>query len=208
MKKTILLILFFVVIKSSYSQEITHSATLTDKDSVLIKNNQNYIAATIVGSGAELVKVEKEKLMKAQLEERGLKLNAIEGVTIQTVHNNKYPDFIATVQNDVLFKFNSIELSDKALTILEKLNGIIAEMPGTKIKIIGHTDNVGEKDYNDLLSKNRASSVGNYFRNAGIENQLIEEIGKGFAEPVASNKSESGRSKNRRVEITLSTPEA
>lgn len=74
-------------------------------------------------------------------------------------------------------------------------------------KIIGHTDNIGEKQYNIILSKNRAAAVGNYLRTAGIETNNITEDGKGYSEPIADNTSEAGRAKNRRVEIFITNDE-
>ena len=81
--------------------------------------------------------------------------------------------------------------------MLSDLCNIISEIPNTKIKIIGHTDNRGEKQYNIILSKNRAAAVGNYLRTAGIETNNITEDGKGYSEPSADNTSEAGRAKKR-----------
>ena len=80
--------------------------------------------------------------------------------------------------------------------MLSDLCNIITEIPNTKIKIIGHTDNIGEKQYNIILSKNRAAAVGNYLRTAGIETNNITD-----------NTSEAGRAKNRRVEIFITNDE-
>ena len=97
--------------------------------------------------------------------------------------------------------------NEEAQKMLSDLCNIITEIPNTKIKIIGHTDNIGEKQYNIILSKNRAAAVGNYLRTAGIETNNITEDGKGYSEPIADNTSEAGRAKNRRVEIFITNDE-
>lgn len=61
--------------------------------------------------------------------------------------------FKATAQSEILFKFDSYELNEEAQKMLSDLCNIITEIPNTKIKIIGHTDNIGEKQYNIILSK-------------------------------------------------------
>ena len=79
-----------------------------------------------------------------------------------------------------LFAFDSFELSEDAKGILDKLIPVIEDVPDTKLKIIGHTDNIGGKSYNDNLSLNRAKSVASYLSAGGIDRNSIIEQGKGF----------------------------
>ncbi|TAH27539.1 MAG: hypothetical protein EAZ07_01295 [Cytophagales bacterium] len=72
-----------------------------------------------------------------------------------------------------------------------------------KIKIIGHTDNVGDKAYNLSLSKDRAASVANFFTKNGIASQRLQIEGLGDSSPVESNENELGRQFNRRIEIEV-----
>ena len=126
---------------------------------------------------------------------------------VADLRKNGKEQFKATAQSEILFKFDSYELNEEAQKMLSDLCNIITEIPNTKIKIIGHTDNIGEKQYNIILSKNRAAAVGNYLRTAGIETNNITEDGKGYSEPIADNTSEAGRAKNRRVEIFITNDE-
>jgi len=72
------------------------------------------------------------------------------------------------------------------------------------INIGGHTDNVGDRNYNRNLSKQRADFVKNYLiQNGGITNSRMNTNGFGPDKPVDSNTSSAGRAKNRRVEVTL-----
>ena len=71
----------------------------------------------------------------------------------------------------------------------------------TKIKIAGHTDNIGSEKYNLELSKKRAKSVYNKLLEFGVSKEQLSYIGFGFSQPVDNNKTDLGRSKNRRTEI-------
>jgi outer membrane protein OmpA-like peptidoglycan-associated protein len=67
----------------------------------------------------------------------------------------------------------------------------------------GHTDSTGELDFNQRLSEDRASSVGNFLISQGIVAPRIQMVGFGPRNPVASNETKEGRSSNRRVELKL-----
>jgi outer membrane protein OmpA-like peptidoglycan-associated protein len=81
-----------------------------------------------------------------------------------------------------------------AYQYLSNMTTIINDIPGTKVQVIGYTDSTGAADYNMKLSQLRANSVA----------IRLHELGKEVENPVASNKTEDGRKKNRRVEIKLS----
>jgi len=71
------------------------------------------------------------------------------------------------------------------------------------VEIAGHTDSVGDVDYNVKLSKRRASSVKQYLIKKGIDPSKVVTKGYGLTEPVADNETEEGRAKNRRVELII-----
>ena len=72
-----------------------------------------------------------------------------------------------------------------------------------KVKITGHTDNVGDPDYNVKLSLRRAEAVRDYLISLGLDSKKVEVIGAGETEPVADNSTKEGRAKNRRVEVEV-----
>jgi OOP family OmpA-OmpF porin len=73
-----------------------------------------------------------------------------------------------------------------------------------KVKITGHTDNIGKPEYNMKLSLRRAETVRDYLISfGGIDPKKLEVIGKGENNPIAENSTEKGRAKNRRVEIEV-----
>lgn len=115
------------------------------------------------------------------------------------------------VKGSVLFASNSAEIKKDAKPILLKIGDILKEYDGFGVEIIGHTDNVpiksGPYSDNDYLSAARAIETAQYLIEAkNLDEGKISFSGKGDREPVASNATESGRSKNRRIEFRIYTP--
>lgn len=105
--------------------------------------------------------------------------------------------------NDLLFAFNSYEAS-KSLT--EKIDSIFINLRGSieSIEVIGHTDNIGSNQYNQNLSLKRAQTVAEYILSIfNLQEEEINYSGVGSSNPIFSNETESGRFKNRRVEIII-----
>jgi OOP family OmpA-OmpF porin len=73
--------------------------------------------------------------------------------------------------------------------------------PDLKISVEGHTDNVGNQKLNKTLSENRAKSVVSAIVTEGIDVKRLSSVGHGQDKPIADNKTEEGRAKNRRVEL-------
>jgi outer membrane protein OmpA-like peptidoglycan-associated protein len=86
---------------------------------------------------------------------------------------------------------------------LDELAELMKKHTGWKLKIEGHTDNVGNKTSNTTLSKNRANAVKTYLVKKGISSTRFEVKWYGPDKPIADNSTEEGRQKNRRVEMTL-----
>jgi outer membrane protein OmpA-like peptidoglycan-associated protein len=78
--------------------------------------------------------------------------------------------------------------------------------PTMRVRIVGHTDSTGSEAINNPLSLDRAQSVRDYLATRGIAPSRVETAGHGEREPVASNDTEEGRARNRRVEIFLREP--
>lgn len=86
---------------------------------------------------------------------------------------------------------------------LQNLYNLLVEHPEIRIRITGHTDNVGSDRFNQSLSEQRANSVRHELIQRGIDANRIEAEGKGKTEPVATNETEEGRALNRRVEFMI-----
>jgi outer membrane protein OmpA-like peptidoglycan-associated protein len=99
------------------------------------------------------------------------------------------------------FAFGSTKIIPAAY---EELNKILIEMkqdPSSRWRIEGYTDNIGSDEANKRISRQRAEAVRDYFVSRGINNSRFEVVGFGKGNPIASNNTEEGRAKNRRVRI-------
>ena len=101
----------------------------------------------------------------------------------------------------VNFAFNSDKLTPMSRGILDKQVTKIKANPSMKVKVVGHTDEIGSDAYNQKLSERRAKAVMDYFIAEGIEANRLSYEGRGKMSPIASNATEEGRAKNRRVEL-------
>ncbi|HBP30369.1 MAG TPA: OmpA family protein [Advenella kashmirensis] len=115
---------------------------------------------------------------------------------------------ILSVASDILFAFDSANLSPKAQATLKDISTIIRDSQVKVVKVIGHTDARGTDAYNRKLSKTRAQSVAAFLVREGVAQSRIRSQGRGEAEPMAENEingkdNPSGRAKNRRVEFVL-----
>ncbi|MEO5697331.1 MAG: OmpA family protein [Burkholderiaceae bacterium] len=110
------------------------------------------------------------------------------------------------IPNDVSFDTGSATIKPQMRSVLDPFANTLRDDPNARLTIIGHTDSTGSPSINDPLSVNRAQSVRDYLGGRGVASSRIEISGRGEREPVADNNSESGRAKNRRVEIYLRDP--
>jgi len=102
----------------------------------------------------------------------------------------------------ILFDFNSAAIKPESQPTLEQIGALLKEQPSLKLLVVGHTDNVGEFEFNRELSQKRASAVVDALVSGqGAEQSRLKSFGVSFAAPVASNQNEDGRAKNRRVEL-------
>lgn len=105
--------------------------------------------------------------------------------------------------NNIFFKKGSYQLSKESNAELNRLTKILKSHPEITIEIGGHTDNTGDEKSNMELSKNRARSVMDYLIEKGLPRTAIKAVGYGQTKPVASNNTQEGKRKNRRVELTI-----
>ena len=101
------------------------------------------------------------------------------------------------------FGFNEAYLRPQIATLLTEWVFSLSNNPDVRIQVEGHTDDVGSREYNQVLSLQRAKAVKRYLAKQGIAETRIMAVGYGFNRPVTENDTEEGRAKNRRVEIKL-----
>ncbi len=104
---------------------------------------------------------------------------------------------------DILFDVNEATLKPEAQLALSKMAGILLIMPDQNVRIEGHTDATGDREYNLELSQRRATAVLELLSNQGVDGGRIQAVGFGLEHPVAENDTMEGRRKNRRVEIVI-----
>ena len=103
---------------------------------------------------------------------------------------------------DIKFGFNRDVLPSNYKPELDRLANLVKETD-VKLKINGHTDSVGDADYNLRLSKRRADAVESYLKTKGVAARKISTEGYGETKPVTSNDTAEGRAENRRVELII-----
>lgn len=118
------------------------------------------------------------------------------GVT-QTADNQLKLD----IPSDISFDTGRSDIKGNFAPILDRFADGLRNNPNAEVRIIGHTDSTGSDAINDPLSLQRAESTRNYLTSRGVNGARIQVQGMGSRQPVASNSTAEGRSRNRRVEI-------
>ncbi len=120
------------------------------------------------------------------------------------INNTKLSVGTIVPLKNVEFNSGNTELSNiNSLNQLNKLVLYLKENSNIKIRVNGHTDNVGSKESNFKLSKERAKFIAKYIIKSGIKKDRIKWEGFADEKPIADNRSEDGRSQNRRVEFEI-----
>ena len=127
----------------------------------------------------------------------------------QVAETKRTEDGIVTkLKGDLTFESGKSTLKSAGQTQVAELAAIIKKYPEDRLTVVGHTDNVGKDANNMTLSENRANTVKAMLVTNGVSAESIQVVGAGPSQPVAENTSVSGKSKNRRVEIQITVPEA
>jgi outer membrane protein OmpA-like peptidoglycan-associated protein len=105
--------------------------------------------------------------------------------------------------NNIFFDYDKSTLKVESYPELKRLIDLFKDYPNLKIEVSGHTDNIGNQDYNKKLSNERANSVMTYLISKGIQKSKISATGFGKTQPVADNSTDDGRAMNRRVEFKI-----
>ncbi|MGB5216877.1 MAG: OmpA family protein [Smithella sp.] len=108
-----------------------------------------------------------------------------------------------TFKGDVTFDTGSSEVRPGLYSEINRVAAVLNQYPETFIRVEGHTDSVGTAEYNMNLSQRRANAVKTLLVLRGVAEHRIEIAGYGKTMPVATNDTEAGRQKNRRVEIKI-----
>jgi len=108
------------------------------------------------------------------------------------------------ISEKIYFETNKAVLKERSFDVLQDVAQILTKYDDiTTVRIEGHTDARGRKEYNRRLSLERARAVEEYLVEHGASADQLEPVGRGQTEPIASNETEEGRAKNRRVEFVI-----
>jgi outer membrane protein OmpA-like peptidoglycan-associated protein len=105
------------------------------------------------------------------------------------------------VTNNILFDTGKATLKQESMIEIMKVADYMKKNPNVRFEVQGHTDNQGSDKINDPLSQQRAEAIVKALEGLGVDGFNLRAVGKGSHEPVADNKTEAGRAKNRRVEF-------
>ena len=141
---------------------------------------------------SEAASVQREKEVLAQAESSSTK----KSMDVLTV----------TFKSDFLFDVNSATIMPGGNDEIERVAQVLNKYPDTTIRIAGHTDSTGSRDHNQKLSERRAQAVKDALAGMGVDPARMTTVGYGSGKPIASNATEAGRMKNRRVEIRIIPP--
>ena len=110
---------------------------------------------------------------------------------------------VVVTLGDVLFESGRTELASEAFSSIEEVVDLLQSEPEKQIRIEGHTDSTGSTETNLRLSQQRADAVLTALVGLGVDAMRITSVGMGEDFPIASNDTEEGRTRNRRVDVIL-----
>lgn len=105
---------------------------------------------------------------------------------------------------DLTFDFDRDTVKSQFVPTLRDVAGVLRDYPQTTIDVLGHADSVGSDAYNQDLSERRALNVSSVLIQSGVVRERVVATGFGETRPVADNGTDSGRARNRRVEVMIS----
>ena len=145
----------------------------------------------IVGAGVGAYMDVQEAKLREQLQGTGVQV-VREGDNIRLI-----------MPGNITFKTDSYNLRSNFYDVLNSVGLVLAKYADTTIRVSGHTDNTGSRQYNQQLSERRAGSVADYLVTREVARSRMLVQGMGFDQPIASNDSADGRAMNRRVELYI-----
>jgi len=124
---------------------------------------------------------------------------AIPGATVERIGEG----IAVTFDSGLLYDFDSAVIRSEAGANLQQLATSLRSYPNTALLIVGHTDALGATSYNQALSQRRADAAMQYLTTYGVAANRIRTAGRGELEPIRENDTESGRQRNRRIEVAI-----
>jgi len=142
-----------------------------------------------------------DEMDRAERELRDAMAPAAEaGATVERVSPNEVR---VRMPSDITFDFNRADVKREFVPRISDLARTLNHYPNMSVVITGHADAIGSDEYNHRLSERRAWSVSEVLSQFGVDRYRIRTAGMGEMAPIATNATEWGRARNRRVEISV-----
>ena len=145
----------------------------------------------IVGAGVGAYMDVQEAKLREQLQGTGVQV-VREGDNIRLI-----------MPGQITFQTDSYNLRSNFYPTLNSVGEVLAKYADTTMRVTGHTDNTGSRQYNQTLSERRAASVADYLATRQVARERMLVQGMGFDQPIADNGTAEGRASNRRVELYI-----
>jgi len=145
----------------------------------------------LVGGGIGNYMDQQEQELRQQLQNTG--------VSVSRAGNQ----IILNMPGNITFASGSADLNANFFGVLNAVSVVLRKYNQTLLDIDGHTDSTGDFNRNQVLSEQRAVSVGQYLNQQGIDARRLLIVGFGQTRPIADNSTDFGRQQNRRVEIRI-----
>lgn len=172
----------------------------TERQKVLIEARRAEAVAAEKRAREALSQAQKERLEAEKARKRAEELSR----RVNELEAQQTERGLVLTLGDVLFDFDKATLKPGGIKAVNELTRFLQEYPERNVMIEGFTDTVGPEDYNRNLSLKRADAVRQALMNNGIASERIQIRGYGEEYPVATNQTEAGRQRNRRVEVIIS----
>ncbi len=146
------------------------------------------------------------KALKEKFNYSNGRFNGGINMAFKDLDQNRATTINQSITNKTLYtSFNSRNFKpDNTLqTYTSELKNYLNKHPNKTVRIIGHTDNIGDENNNKILAYDRATNVLNYFVQNGISKNKLKCFSKGETKPVATNATQKGRALNRSIEIKV-----
>jgi len=145
----------------------------------------------IVGAGVGAYMDVQEAKLKEELQGTGVQV-VREGDNIRLI-----------MPGNITFETDSYNLRSSFYSVLNSVGQVLSKYADTTLRVSGHTDNTGSRQYNQTLSERRAGSVADYLATREVDRARMLVQGMGFDQPIADNGRAAGRAQNRRVELYI-----
>ena len=191
--------------KEKRAQERVDNAALNRKDVLLAAKskelNEAQDEAQRMSKRAKLAEREAEEA-RERAKEMSAKAKKM-AATLTDISATDTERGLVITMGSILFELNESELKSSSKTTVAKIADFLNQYPERDVLVEGFTDSTGSSDYNQTLSDKRAKAVTALLAGNGIDKNRLNAVGYGESYPAATNDTQLGRQKNRRVEIVV-----